>query len=270
MSKILTSEGLLTPVGRLLQLGEDNISWSADWLDYAAMVGIGPGDIDALIAVACDLELYRGDPASGEVWAPLHAWRALGQLRADKAVGPLLWLLKAEIDDHRIADELPHVFGMIGPAALPELAAFVLDRSLETFVAATALEGIREIGVRHRPFRAACVDALVQVLAPHPNGSPAINGFAIIALIDLKAAEAIGAVRAALARNAVDMSLAGDLEEVEMALGMRRRRVTPRPNWARLAGWAPMVQEKSRAEGQGRNDACPCGSGKKYKKCCLV
>ncbi|MDA3895171.1 MAG: SEC-C metal-binding domain-containing protein [Desulfobacteraceae bacterium] len=26
-----------------------------------------------------------------------------------------------------------------------------------------------------------------------------------------------------------------------------------------------MVQDKSKV---GRNDPCPCGSGKKYKKCC--
>ena len=246
------------------------------WIFYLPLTlsnwttGIGPGDIDALIAMACDLELHRNDRDGSEVWAPMHAWRALAQLRAERAVGPLLGLLKADFNEHRIGNELPHVFGMIGPAALPELAAFVLDRSLETFVAATALAGIQEIGTRHRPLRAACIDALVQVLTPHPDGSPAINGFAIVALIDLKAAEAIGAIRAAFAHNAVDMSLAGDLEDVEMALGMRRRRVTPRPNWARLAGWAPMVEEKSRAEGLGRNDACPCGSGKKYKKCCLV
>lgn len=29
---------------------------------------------------------------------------------------------------------------------------------------------------------------------------------------------------------------------------------------------APFIKE---AMGPGRNDQCPCGSGKKYKKCCL-
>lgn len=29
----------------------------------------------------------------------------------------------------------------------------------------------------------------------------------------------------------------------------------------------PFVREEPRV---GRNDPCPCGSGKKYKKCCLV
>ena len=30
---------------------------------------------------------------------------------------------------------------------------------------------------------------------------------------------------------------------------------------------APVEQAKG-AEAPGRNDPCPCGSGKKYKKCC--
>src|SRR5579875_2066382 len=31
-----------------------------------------------------------------------------------------------------------------------------------------------------------------------------------------------------------------------------------------------MVQHLDRARPPGRNDPCPCGSGKKYKRCCLL
>ena len=33
---------------------------------------------------------------------------------------------------------------------------------------------------------------------------------------------------------------------------------------------APVVTYTRGAPKVGRNDACPCGSGKKYKKCCLA
>jgi len=33
---------------------------------------------------------------------------------------------------------------------------------------------------------------------------------------------------------------------------------------------APGVTYQRSAPKVGRNDACPCGSGKKYKKCCLA
>ena len=38
---------------------------------------------------------------------------------------------------------------------------------------------------------------------------------------------------------------------------------------ARMAGAGDMqVQQRRVGEKIGRNDPCPCGSGKKYKKCC--
>ena len=33
-------------------------------------------------------------------------------------------------------------------------------------------------------------------------------------------------------------------------------------------GWMPLQQTIVKEKKIGRNDACPCGSGKKYKKCC--
>ena len=31
----------------------------------------------------------------------------------------------------------------------------------------------------------------------------------------------------------------------------------------------PVEPIKNNADGPGRNDPCPCGSGKKYKQCCM-
>jgi len=33
--------------------------------------------------------------------------------------------------------------------------------------------------------------------------------------------------------------------------------------------WSPHVPAVNPHKGIGRNDPCPCGSGKKFKKCCL-
>ena len=37
-----------------------------------------------------------------------------------------------------------------------------------------------------------------------------------------------------------------------------------------MSSWACFHDKRSGARKVGRNDECPCGSGKKYKKCCLV
>jgi hypothetical protein len=40
---------------------------------------------------------------------------------------------------------------------------------------------------------------------------------------------------------------------------------TDAPPWPLFTNQPPLVKEKT----PGRNDPCPCGSGKKYKKCCM-
>lgn len=38
---------------------------------------------------------------------------------------------------------------------------------------------------------------------------------------------------------------------------------------ARVREFSPSEGPARRVEMPGRNDACPCGSGKKFKRCCL-
>jgi hypothetical protein len=159
------------------------------------------------------------------------------------------------------------------------ISEFLSDRSSPESAVSTALLGIKEIAARHPECRAECVGILVRMLEPQAKTDPVIGGFAVLALIDLEAVEAIDVIRDAFRRDAVDISVVGDVEDVEIALGLRARRATPAPKYMVLpAGnipWleADRVQQSTPASPRsakvGRNDPCPCGSGKKYKKCCL-
>ena len=266
------------PVQRLLTIGETRSYDPAEWPDYALEFGLGREHIAELSRLACDRALNCGDPDSREVWAPLHAWRALGQLQAEASVAPLLAFLKTAEGDEAVGEEFPKVFGMIGPAAIPHIARFLSDRSNPTWAVATAIEGLKEIAERHPDCRTECVGILARTLEPHADANGSINGFVVSALIDLAAVEVIDAMREAFRRNSVDISIAGDEEDVEIALGLRVCRSTPAPFYQIVpTGWlasdADRIQRDSRALPQhikvGRNDPCPCGSGKKYKKCCL-
>jgi hypothetical protein len=268
------------PVRQLLTIGEPNNYDPAEWPDYAAEFGIRHEQVGALIRLACDHALQHGESDSSDVWAPMHAWRALGQLRAEAAVAPLLALVKMIEWDEAADQELPVVFGMIGPAAIPYIAAFLTNPENSESPVATAISGLTEIAARHADRRGECIDILVQTLEPREDTNRTINGFAISALIDLRAVEAIGTIRNAFRRNAVDLTIAGDTEDVEIELGLRDRRVTPAPHYGILsADWSPwpgadriepaMHVLPKREKKVGRNEPCPCGSGKKYKKCCL-
>src|SRR6516225_2960194 len=52
---------------------------SARWPDYRQF-GLGPEHVPALLAMVKDDTLLDADVDDPESWAPIHAWRALGQL----------------------------------------------------------------------------------------------------------------------------------------------------------------------------------------------
>lgn len=64
---------------QLLTLGTPGETWDPG-ADYPAL-GITHEQVPELIRMATDTALNDMESGSVEVWAPLHAWRALGQLR---------------------------------------------------------------------------------------------------------------------------------------------------------------------------------------------
>jgi SEC-C motif/Protein of unknown function (DUF1186) len=262
------------PVARLLTAGDAHIFNVIEWPNYPEQYALGNEHIPALIRMACDMALNTADADAPEIWAPVHAWRALAQLRAEAAIEPLLEFAKIDLDDDAVSEEFATVFGMIGPAVISPIAAYLGDRSIAWMPASIASGGLTEVVRRHPGCRGECVAILTGLLEHAADMDPTANGFAISSLLDLAAVEAIDTIREAFRLNAVDISIAGDLEDVEIELGLRRRRLTTRPNY-------PFVSKQfvsgSYVPGDdggvparpGRNEPCPCGSGKKYKKCCL-
>jgi hypothetical protein len=266
------------PVRQLLTIGEAREA-PAQWPNYPVKFGLGDQHVDELIRLAGDPASHTADSDAAEVWAPVHAWRALGQLRAEASIAPLLALLKTLDLDEAADAELPVVFAMIGPAAIPLITGVLVDPANPPFAVNTAMSGIKEIAVRHPAYRDECVGILVAMLEASRHTDPSASGFVVSALLDLTAVETIDAIRDAFRRGSVDISIPGDLEDVEIALGLRDHRATPRPHYVMLPDdWSRLPKEDRvqrvidvlpRREKVGRNDPCPCGSGKKYKRCCL-
>lgn len=259
------------PVAELLRLGAPPTFIETEaWLDYAAM-GIGERHIPDLIALATDPDLNWADGDDPRVWGPLHAWRALAQLRAAEAVRPLVQLVATGPDDDWIMQDLPQVFARMGPDALPPLKKMLANPSRTDGERETVSEGISRLGQRHPEVRAECKAAVRDRLADFARQSDDLNAFLICALMDLGAREDIDLIRRVYKAGAVEESLPGDIEDVEIALGLRSARETVRAPFdlsvgsgARQRALAPERAERK----IGRNEPCPCGSGKKYKRCC--
>jgi hypothetical protein len=241
------------PVDRLLTLGDPH-EMGVEFPDYLGY-GLRAEHIPDLIRMATDPDLNKGDPESPEVWAPLHAWRALGELQAVEAVEPLLTLLDHPDmqDDDWAHEELPLVFGKIGPPAIAPLAAFLADPQLGHYPRAAAANGLREIADEHPGARDECVGVLTRILDDPNQTDSELNGFILGNLLDLNAQESAEVIRRAFERDAIDESIAGDWDEVTYELGLAERPHRPidhsfgmRPALPNRGGTSPKQKAKAR------------------------
>ncbi len=208
------------PVERLLTYGESDRITPDEWPDYREL-GLGPEHVPDLIQMATDEALNEADAESTEVWAPLHAWRALGQLRAVEAVEPLLELFDRLEDDDWVHEELPVVFGLIGPRALPALAAYLADLSHTDSSRISASRSIEEIGKKWPDARGEALAMLEERLSRFEENKPDVNAFLVEALVELEAKEAAPLIERAFAEGYVDPMVMGDWEDVQIELGLK-------------------------------------------------
>ncbi|OQX34319.1 MAG: hypothetical protein B0D91_12725 [Oceanospirillales bacterium LUC14_002_19_P2] len=294
------------PVSDLLTLNEFAID---DWLDYPAM-GINENHREALLAMACDETLLNAD--NPHYWAPRHAIRALTSMADHQIATTLLDLIILRCDDSDFPDYLIPALVQMMPLAWKPLISR-LESPDTDWPGRDRLTTVLTQLTRSQPdYRHQVIQIICRQLDDHQNDYRMYNGCLILSLIDLEAKEAIESIRAAFARDAVDYLCAGDLEDVEVALGLRDERATPpRDHMGKAFPFLVELREAmkdlsddeklealgrmiSGAKGEsseepseqdddwmetsmptvkavkvGRNDPCPCGSGKKHKKCCL-
>ena len=182
-------------------------------------------------------------------------------------------------DSDWVGEELPVVYGMIGPQAIPQLATYLSDVSYDVWARIAAAYSLERVGTMNPEEREECIGVLTKQLERFDENELELNGLLISYLVDLNAVESIASIGAAFEKDCVDFMIMGDLEDVEIALGLREERSDP-PTYPSLAEklFPPPVVVQNRYLSTyvreepkvGRNDPCPCGSGKKYKKCCLT
>ena len=235
------------------QLAELGDPWELNELIDYREKGIGPQHVDALLDVVRNtVEIWESvDPQqeSPEEWFPLHAWRALAQLQALDAMPTLLDTLNLieKLDSDLVQEEMPEVFAKMGPAALPNLEAFVLDTGKEMWARLAAAEGMQIIATDHNETRDQVVGTIVRALEGYEREDPTFNGFMINFLLDLRAIEAAPAVEKVYQANQVDLSILGDGEDFQVGIGLLEKRITP-------IGWLPggdgWGNETARVNGQ--------------------
>ncbi|HXI70746.1 MAG TPA: SEC-C metal-binding domain-containing protein [Verrucomicrobiae bacterium] len=296
-SEATAEKAYAPPASQLLQLGEPRGNERQAWRDYAAM-GISTAAVPELIRMATDDVLHDSPRDSQLVWAPVHAWRALGQLRVPEAIAPLLMLFqRADDADEWVMSDLPKALAQIGAAAIEPVANYLADTTRGEWERVTAADALGHIGQAHPELRAECVTRVAAQLENFAEQSDTLNAFLVAPLWNLRAVEAMSVLERAFASGHVDESVNGDLEDLQIHFGLKvAREHPPKPNSLtemnrEIAGLHEEIQAYERENAElrstldeltfepppmpylappkiGRNDPCPCGSGKKYKKCC--
>jgi len=218
----------------LFELGEADRG--RDWPDYLHH-GFNESDVPALLELLQDTSLHNADGNSNEVWVPLYAWRILGQLKAATAVAPLIALFDTLVEDDWALSELPIVMGQIGEPALKPLARYLSEQEHKEFARVIAMDGLTQISLHYSELRQAVLGQL-QIYMTDPDKSAfSLNGLLIGRLMDLDAKLLIDDIRGLFEKECVDISCSGDLEEVEIIMGFRLQRSTPKPDYfPELAG----------------------------------
>lgn len=219
------------PLDQLLTLGEVEFQ---EWeIDYPSL-GIGPEHVPDLVRMVGDPRFDDFDDGGDEDapgnWAPVHAWRALGQLRAEDAVDPLLALLSRFGPEHWAWTELQDVFVAIGRGALPPLVRF-LEEKEHGFARVAAAEALELLARADPSMRESCVAAITAQLRESENEDREVNAHLVGCLLGMDAVESAPVIEQAFADDRVDEWITGDWEDVRIELGLLEKRITPRPRY---------------------------------------
>ncbi|MBD2432283.1 MULTISPECIES: HEAT repeat domain-containing protein [Fischerella] len=211
------------PIDKLLTLGDCHKITNE--YNYIAELGLDTEHIPGLISMAVDQNLNGADSASLEAWGKIHACRALGQLRAEAAIEPLMQLFHELEDSDWVNEEMPKVYGMFGEVAIPRLQAYLADESHGIFPRITAIHSLEEICKQHPETRQKCIAVLTQQLKLFAQNPHELNGFIVASLIELQAVESAAVIKSAFLAQSVPDEITGTWDDVCESLGINSDKI---------------------------------------------
>jgi hypothetical protein len=251
-----------------------------------------------------DESFWNDEVSTGEWWLLLHAVMILGLIPSERAGLLLVEYMRqmSRAGDHDLQDwfagRWPALFRNKPPCVLPAARAMCEDRDLDWYIRANAVDVI-VAGARQQG-DAAFEQALdwLAVIAADESEDWELRMSCGDSLLDFPRARHRPLLDELAAQQEVGLGAHFRSDDIEQAYVEAR----DEGEWERFGNpWEfydpaaiehrqqRWLEEDARADGEadedpfyepeppfvravpkpGRNDPCPCGSGKKYKKCCL-
>ncbi len=252
---------------------------------------------EPLARILEDEALWKDEGPRG--WAVLHASLLLASLKPPAAFHRLLAALD-RADLHGVdylLEEMPAVLASFGPGAAPELAQRAETAEIGIHAVLVLIDALCLIGRRHAEARALIAGCLRRLIA-ETEGDEEIRVAAATRLLHFASAEDRPRLQefagTAFPSAELDAALRGEDLGDPVPAGDWLDFYLPEEVEARHQEWENAEAEGeeegddddeddesvlteadriappplARKPGPARNDPCPCGSGRKYKKCC--
>lgn len=271
------------------------------------IVSRGARMIGPLTQILTDPQNWEADLPAW--WAPIHATFILGAIGGSEAIEGLLAAAKwsDDYDVGWLFETLPSIFGRQGRAARPPLLRWLQDGTHAPFVRSLVARGLAATTLTDPEGAAEVFGQIGAVFAETKDDE--VKDLLGLILLDFQVAEYKDVLTEYARRRETEEAnffLAFTVDDVEQAFSDPfpvqfnhytrdwLRFYDPGEIAARQGRWAEEERKRAERQGQGeeleweepfdegaqtpfvrtepkagRNDLCPCGSGKKYKKCCL-
>jgi uncharacterized protein YecA (UPF0149 family) len=228
---------------------------------------------------------YQGPP--GDAWSPLHAVHVLALIKSQDALELLLDTMRYRGEDLSdwLTENIPALLVAFGEGAVERLKEFSSDETLEAFVRGTAADALTVLAKKYPSYEDEVKSHLIELL--NSTGDATFAGIAADALATFHDPSVMPEIRRAFEEGRVDESFIDEEEMEEIVNGVytdmdendfKRYTRSPLDHFSRenieylhFINYAGKEETRtgSKKEKIGRNEPCPCGSWKKYKKCCM-
>lgn len=265
-------------------------------------------DLEKILIDAVDRYGYfkAADVAEEFLSFPLHALFLLKELRAQSSLPKILSFLEYDSDflafwlgDHQ-TDSLWECIYVLS-TDLNSLKEFMLKPGVDTYSKAAVSEAVKHQLLYHPEKKEAVLGIYTDVLNHFANAHEDDNlidsdfiGLLIGDILDCKLSELKPMIKRLFEKDYVALEINGDYDDVVKHFEIEKpwsgkhelKNIFDHytyvvKNWASYtededaydrddAPYIPSYQQPAISEKVGRNEPCPCGSGKKYKKCCLA
>jgi len=245
-----------------------------------------------------------------EMGFPIHAIMLLAELRAEESLPKVLEVLSQDdeflhfwFEDH-LTTTLWEPLYYLGNKQLDVLKQFVQEAGIETFAKTAVSRAVSQIHYHQSEKKEEVFQWFSEVLEFFTNSQPEDNvidsdtiGLILCDVVDLRYEALLPLIKDLYSKHYVAEGITGDYKSVEKDIKKAREY----PNKENLmdiisryenitTAWSGYKEEDANTDFDdyvdyddipetepvrtgpkiGRNDPCPCGSGKKYKKCCFT